>query len=255
MGLLPPGLELSDGRRCEPSSVQCWLWRCWLQFERDAVAACKRKPFVLIVNGDAIEGVHHGTTEIVSPDPGDHSLIAQHVLARLADKAAKVVMIRGTECHTRNSEAGLGWSLGAERDQLTGQYAHDEWTWQAGTHLIHVAHHIGASKRLGLYATQLSAELAEAQVQAARKGQPVPTGIIRSHRHTFGHYHDSRAFAVTLPAWQLRTRFGMKVVPGSVAEVGGVVLDLDDAPDGLPRVRPMVYTPAELRETRIQSWD
>jgi hypothetical protein len=57
---------LDDGGIYTPSEIQVWNFRNWLDFwER----AAKNGPLHIVLNGDAVDGNHHGTVQIVSPHP------------------------------------------------------------------------------------------------------------------------------------------------------------------------------------------
>jgi len=67
-GLCPPIYELNGNGHQQANKIQKWLWRCWVDYwqrVKDAVKEHDAK-LVVIVNGDAVEGVHHGTTQVVS---------------------------------------------------------------------------------------------------------------------------------------------------------------------------------------------
>lgn len=244
--VLPPGLFDEDGREMHLNKPQEWLWARWGEFVEWVNGQVGGDDFGLVVNGDAIEGVHHRGGQVVSTDTAIHTAIAENVLADLTDAAGKVWMVRGTEAHVgRSAEAGLALSFGAEKNRDENTYSFDRLTLSVNGCVLTIAHHFPASCRIALYATQLGVQLAEAQAQAARHGERVPHVVVGSHRHTYGMYCDSKGMSVTLPPWQLLTRFGYKVVPYATPAVGGAILDWRGLPPGsLPRVHAWIRNAA-----------
>jgi len=246
MGLCPPSVARVDGG--EPialSKVQEWIWRCWEDFTGWVAEVADGEPFALVFGDDGIEGVHHGTKQIISPDVSDHIAAFAEAHKPLTERAAVKFALRGTETHTGASfEAAMGAALGCERNTATGRHAFDRlYLTVHGCRCVFV-HHMPTSSRIGLYATQLSVQLAEHQAAAARAGHEIPRVLCAAHRHTYGVYHDDRGLCVSGPPWQLKTRFANKVVPGACEAVGGYVLDWrGKAPGELPEVRGRVYRP------------
>jgi hypothetical protein len=81
--------------------------------------------YVVLLNGDAIEGDHHGTKQVWSKDTQDHVEAAHVVLAPLMRRASALFIVRGTECHTNNAEVTLGKILRAQINPDTGLPAFD----------------------------------------------------------------------------------------------------------------------------------
>ena len=182
-----------------------------------------------MVNGDLIEGDHHKTMQIVSPDIGDHIEIAKQVLGPLAELADAVMVVRGTECHTGTAEEAIARHLGALVNPDTGTRAADRWEFSVqGVHCV-ASHHISSTTRDWLRGTALSQTLASEQLSAARSGRAsVPRVVFRAHRHVCDVIQSAGAGMVGVtPPWQLLTRFGSKVVPNAPQDlqVGGLFVD------------------------------
>lgn len=246
VGLCPPDCPLLDDGCWTLNPVQAWIWGLWQEWLIFVRSVVENQPFALLVNGDAIEGVHHKSKQVVHADPGVHGRIASMLLRPLASKACATYMVRGTEAHVGHSaECGIGEAIGAEVHPDTGVHAAHHWLIEIAGCLVSAKHHIGTSQRLGLQATQLGMQLAEEQLACHRAGHRVPQVVIRSHRHTFGEFTEGRSMLVTTPAWQALTSFGWKVVPSAIPQLGGVVLDWRGSTNGLPRVLPFVRYPSQ----------
>jgi hypothetical protein len=250
-GLLPPGFETLEGTPVGQNPVQRWLWDCWTDAtEQWLPSIVGNDPWALAVNGDATDGNHHGTTEIVSPATGDHCTAAEAVLKPLAEKAAKRFITEGTECHTKNIEHDLARAIGAtpdpDRPPKSKKLAWDRLDLTiAGTRCI-LQHHITTTSRAWLEASALSIHLANEQIEAARNGETLPSVLGCAHRHRFGEYRDASGLAFVTPPWQMLTRYARKVVPSARTRPGMVILDWRGLPDGsLPRLHASTYRPPQ----------
>lgn len=59
VGLLPPGFTAQDGNEIRQNRYQEWLWECWTDATGDYFRRhVGDEPFVLLLNGDLIEGIH-----------------------------------------------------------------------------------------------------------------------------------------------------------------------------------------------------
>jgi len=192
-----------------------------------------------VVNGDALDGVHHGATTQISHNLADQERLACDILRPRVAKAARYVHIRGTEAHvgkSAESEERVARELGAIPNE-EGQHArYDLWLRLGGPKgpLVHFLHHIGTTGSSAYEATAVHKELVESYVEAGRWGDEPPRCIVRSHRHRALRVHipvaDGEALAVVTPAWQLKTAFAWKI-PGarlSQPQIGGTIIKLGD---------------------------
>lgn len=244
--IIPPGFTTLEGNEIKLNAMQHWLWDCWCRANAFLLGVTNGDPFALVLNGDLIEGNHHGTKEIWSVDVKDHVEAAHKLLGFISGNAEKTFVVRGTECHTNNQEVSLGQMLGAEKCKETGLAAFDRLTLDLNG-IRHVfRHHIGTSVRRGLAGTQLSVNLAEEQVEAVNNREPIPRFVGFAHRHKFGIYQDDNGIAVVSPPWQGLTRFGHKVVSQARTKPGIYILDYRNSDyEQNPVIKHQVYdTPA-----------
>lgn len=240
-GLCPPDFELIDGNRVRLNAAQKFLHNAWVDVCDELTAYLRETRFVVVFNGDLIEGVHHGTKEVISSDIGDHINAAVELLQPLASKAAQVFVVEGTECHTGNTESGIGKALGAVPvDGHKNRYAWHRLDLEVHGCRVVFHHHIGVTSRQYLEASALSIYLGNERLEAIRNNEPPPQVLCCAHRHRFGQYSDNNSMCVVGPPWQLLTRHGRKVVPGARTEPGLFVLDWRGKDRGaLPHVEAM----------------
>jgi hypothetical protein len=239
LGLCPPnGVVLDEGGRYKPNRVQRKVWEYWRYFWDVWVPVVTRgEDFAVVLNGDALDGRHHGSTHQISQNLTDQKKIAYEMLAPVAGLAKNgYYHIRGTEAHSGPSgenEEQLAKDLGAVPN-TEGQYArYDLWK-QVGGGLVHLLHHIGTSSSNAYEATAINKELTEEFNEAARWGERAPDVIIRSHRHRQIKVTVPTArgegIAEVTPGWQAKTPFTWRIAGGRLAppQFGGLLVKQGD---------------------------
>lgn len=252
-GLAPPKLKLHGGGIYHQSLIQGWMWECWTDWQGawfDKYIGAD--DFALIVNGDLIEGVHHGTKEVISPEIADHRAAAVECLGPISDKAAKTFVVEGTECHTGISEHSIAAELGATPNPDTGLPAWDRLDITIAETRCIFSHHIGTTSRPYLEASQLSIHMGVERQEAVINGEAPPKVIGRAHRHRYGEFRDAHGLCFVTPPWQMLTRHARKVVAAARCRPGVVLLDWSDTEDGeLPETHVMTYRPPQAKGITI----
>lgn len=239
---MPPNFETVEGNKIEQNALQRFLWESWQQTLRWVEAETAGANYAVVINGDLIEGDHHGTKQIWSKDTSDHVAAAADVLQPVLARASHFFIVQGTESHTNNHEVSIGKILRAQTNPDTGLPAFSRLHLTVHGTRCAFSHHIGTATRSWTKATALAAALAEERTQAIKNGEQVPQVVVRSHRHTFDSYTDGRGLVVVTPPWQMLTRFGHKVVPDARCQPGAVLLDWRGvAEGGLPNVNAKTF--------------
>jgi len=237
-GLLPKeGIQIDGGNVVLPSPLQLKMWGYWEEFWGEWVPkVTKKQDYAVILNGDAIDGVHHGSTSQISHNIKDQENICVSIMKPIvsAPKCKAYYHIRGTEVHggiSGDSEERIAESLGAVRDEL-GAYSRWELWLRFGANkaLIHVTHHIGTTSSASYESTAVQKEMVETLNEAGRWGDEPPVVIVRSHRHRefetrFG-TKNGYGISLVTPAWQLKTPFTNRIPLGrtSTPHIGGYLI-------------------------------
>lgn len=249
VGIMPPVLTSGEGNEINANPVQQWFWHCWLEAAEWIKQLAGDDPFLLVLNGDLIDGNHHQTTQILTPDAGEQPGWALEVLQPVTSQAAKIAVVSGTESHVRNAERYIGRALGAVTNPAAkgaAKYCWDRFECEAGGKLLVAMHHIGATSRPYLEASQLSIRLGVERQERQRAGHRVPDVLCFGHRHRHGFYSDGCAMVSVCGAWQALTRFGHKVVGSATCQPSIAAFDWRGVGDGeLPAYRHKLWTPAE----------
>lgn len=223
VGLSPRKFKLRSGNvvAIGDNLIQQWLADRW----DDSIARAKqiigKDSAVLVINGDAIEGVHHkNNKELIAAEMEKHVDMAVECLKPLAKLAEKTFVVKGTECHTADLEDWLAKELGA----VSGK-SRDKWLIEIHGCLVDAAHHMGTAGRAYLEASLMSIHMGNARVNYSREGHRVPSVFLRGHRHCGGWFSDGRGMFAVTGAWQFLTRHGFKVVTDSIPRPSILVLD------------------------------
>ena len=247
VGLWPPDGELESGNTVGfgKNHHQRWLWDVWQDTIKTATEHFGKDPWILICNGDLMDGVHHHSTEVTAAIEADHAMAAVTCLQPLKDKAHKTYIVRGTGCHTKDFEKMIASKLGAE---FCGDTAMIE---IHGT-LIEAKHHTTTSGRAYLEAGGMSIAMGNARLNYARVGHRIPKVFIRAHRHVGGVYTDGSGAMVITGAYQLLTRWGKKVVGDSICRPAFAILDWRTKPlNSLPAISLPTYDPHQEKITIV----
>lgn len=239
MGLCPPrGVRLADGGGTyKPSNLQKVVWKWWSEFWDEWVPRVTRgEPYVVVVNGDAMDGSHHRSKTQISQNHADQQNIAYECLAPVRGKCKDFYMIGGTEAHAGSSweyEEMLAERLNAIPDSNGARVRPELWKW-VGDYIVHLTHHIGVTGSSHYESSAVMRELSESYVEAGRWGDRPPDAIVRSHRHRDFEIkipaRDGYALGLVTGSWQLKTPFVAKVPGGRVSQpqIGGLMVRAGD---------------------------
>lgn len=238
LGLCPPVVQLRHGGTYRASLFQMKVWERWRAFWDEWVPLATRgEPYVIVINGDMIDGRHHGATHQFSQDISDQTRVAWEVLAPEVGKSHGLYYVSGTPAHVGEAgenEEKLAGKLGAAQDKDTGNHSRFELYLKVGDALCHFSHHIGVTGSMAYETTALTKEFQEFCAESARWNRPIPDIIVRSHRHRHAEVRvpTSRGYGIIFvtAAWQLRTPFLFRIPGGRVTTpmIGGSLIRQGD---------------------------
>jgi hypothetical protein len=243
VALMPPEIKTDKGNVVSigENLHQQWVWEQWKNQLDRAWRIIGTDPFVFTHTGDAIEGIHHGSKEVIAQHMELHLNIATTCLEPIAKRAHSSFFVKGTECHTQDIENALAARLFGVEGK-----AKDKWLYRIHGCLIDAAHHIGTTSRVHLEASAYSINMANARSNYSRSNQECPKVYLRGHRHVGGHFSDGISMLGITGAWQFLTRYGHKVVPDSIPSPSIFVLDWrNKEPGELPVVNEIKSIPPQ----------
>jgi hypothetical protein len=190
--------------------------------------------FNVVVNGDLVDGVHHGAVTQWSHNMLDQRNACIEFLRPLRAMANRFIVVRGTESHVGQSgqhDEAIAQALNAEKSPQ-GTYSHWEVFLRFGGKLVHIAHHIGATTSPFAKSSALQRQIALSYVNSGRWGDEPPVMFVRSHRHQCSWVGEPCAngivTCVVTPAWQMKTPYVHKMSLMQEPEYGGILLFAGD---------------------------
>ena len=225
LGLIKPGgLNLHDGGTFQPSLLQRKIWEVWDESWHKIAQARKGRRLIIVHNGDATEGLHHGTTQVVSSRMDEHKQIhidamdhALKVCKFNAGKGDSLYYVTGTEEH-----AGKGSEMEEDiaKDLEAVPLSDKRHTWDVIKKVIHgvqfnISHHGARSGNTVLTDDNSMRQiLKNIYFDCVNFRKPIPRYWIRAHIHKFIHadYEDAqgRIEGIVLPSFQMRTGYVYK---------------------------------------------
>lgn len=240
VGLCPPKITLDDGGEYHASKAQRWLWQGWSDYWRRvaAVRDSYKADLFTVFNGDAVDGDHHGTTQILSANPNAQAACwTSAVSIPLALGPQRLFFVRGTEAHVGKSasaEERIADGLRRDKrpivgDEDTGTASHWHLRMDVQGIRLDFAHHGRVGTRPWTKPNVTANLAAEIFYDHAAAGEPHPHLAVRSHMHQWvdtHHQHPTRV--IQIAGWQLATAFIHRIAAGKVADIGGLILVIRD---------------------------
>ena len=214
-------------------------------FDKCAKAIAERRRgrrMVLIHDGDAIEGWHHNSQEIITANKAEqreiHEELMDHFLRRVGFKksADELYYINGTETHTGEHENEIAKSMGAKKPPYAG-HVWDHLELKINRRLLWFAHHGKGRGKGPNEGSGLRLFLRDVYYDCLKRSLPPPDMVITGHTHTPTYNTfivreggDFRTLhGIIAPSWQMKTRYAYKASPVDVNEIGSVDFDISEA--------------------------
>ena len=226
VGLVHPDYTGPENR----TATQRWIWSAWGAFwdRRRAQIKEHKAKHVLIINGDTVEGRHHGIKEIVTPDEEMQLEMAIKILDPVVKTADLLFIVRGTTVHDGSWCEVIGKDFGA---QQTPEGKHCWWLLRAEWSGVqfNIAHHRRQSTLPWTAGGPENRLHAEVRYKYATEPDGVPDVVIRSHGHKSGCSMKTEPLVVFTPAWKAAGEYVRnRIDPDALADVGGVWFLLKD---------------------------
>ena len=193
----------------------------------ESISHYKNGKKIIVVNGDVIDGNHHGSAQVVSAHTKHHVQVFIEVmddfLARSGfsrNNGDELHFVSGTESHTGWEEYGIA----EHYDFIDAQY-HDEMEKELNGRLAWWVHQ-GAKPGKGTKEENPLRNWAYDQYwDCIKEKRRPPDMIFSSHFHKAGYavYNDGYKHTIhyqTLASWQRKTRFGLRAAPFQRNDIG-----------------------------------
>lgn len=219
--LCPPSFDQTE----RLAMLRRYLYTAWTQYLAFVEEACGGSPYIVVVNGDCVEGRHHGARGLLISSHVRQWRAAVELLRPLIEPSRGVYFTHGTECHTLDDEEDLAEELRAVPDPETGLHAWARLRLDMFGTRIMIRHHVGTTSRPWLTANALGMSLAAERLNALNAREHPTDVLVVGHRHLAGEVLTENGIAIATPSWQFPTRHVGKVVPDARLVCGGSILD------------------------------
>lgn len=238
--LCPDKIVLDDGGEYHASKAQRWLFQCWRDYwERVArVRDDLKAELYTVFNGDAVDGDHHKTTQIMSGNPNAQAAAWNAALSiPLALAPHRIAIIRGTEAHVgQSASAEERIADGLRRDKRpivtepdTGAASWWHWRPELQGVRLDITHHGRIGQMEHTRASQIVLYAHQIHMAYTKNDERPPDLALRGHNHKVADSFDAcKPRVVATGAWQLGTSYVHKVQPDSLADVQGVIVVIRD---------------------------
>lgn len=210
-----------------PSLEQKEIYNHWLKCADTLKEMSKKKRKIIVMNGDAIEGNHHGTIQLVTPRPDHQMQIFNELFETFLTRSGysikngdELYIGQGTETHTSWMEHDIKEYF----NPYNAQYF-DELKLNINGKNLWWAHH-GAQPGKGTNEGNALRNYARDTYWDCIKQHETPPDMMTfSHFHkasydSYNNSYDHTLHIQVLPSWQMKTRHGYKVASMQRNDIG-----------------------------------
>lgn len=270
VGLCPQKVKLESGGYYIPNEVQLKILNTWKKFWKKIENLLDGES-TLVINGDLIDGVHHGTKSIWSQNFFDQISVASKLIEDSIIKSEKlnklikeIFILKGTEAHAgKNCEfEEILTTILVEKfkkyDKKVGLQANYELFLVFGKNknLCHFSHHMSSSisSKFGEVTSLIKEiDLLVDNLVRWEKTKKIPKFIIRSHCHSCckveipvgGRYErdENTIVGISTPCWQGKTPYSYRIPSGRNRRVqlGGVLLQEEEKSESFYSVNSKLF--------------
>jgi hypothetical protein len=227
-------------RNHQPTRNQKRMYEHFVRCAAQAKLLRKGKRMIVVHNGDAIEGWHHRTNQVLTIIPEEQKQLHIFLMRRFLREAGfdpvrdKLVYIKGTEVHTGETEEEIAFTLHAEYLQ-----AHDFVNLGVNGRKIWFTHQGANSQDGHTEGDSLRNWLKRIYWNQVNRRRVVPDMVVMGHFHKPAYnayiqrrddgFHTLRG--MILPSWQMKTRYAYSRVPTAINEIGAGYFEITAAGD------------------------
>jgi hypothetical protein len=210
-----------------PTKEQKQLYNHWVFCADEVKKLSSGKRKIIVFNGDAIEGVHHGSIQIMSPNINHQNEIHIELMEQFLKRCGfsvkngdELYYIAGTESHTGWEEHGFKEHF----QHLGAQYADDLRLVVNGVVFWYTHHGPNPGKGTN-EGNALRNWLRDIYFDCLKSSKSPPDMVITGHFHKsiYGTFNDSyhhTIHGIILPSWQRKTRYAFRVAPFQRNDIG-----------------------------------
>jgi hypothetical protein len=211
------------------------------------------KKLIVVHDGDALEGVHHGSLQAITMLKNEqveiHTDLMDYFLSAVGftKRTDKLYYTLGTEVHTDDNEELCADDLGAEENPEGGHvFGLLELT--VNKRLLWFTHHGPTSGKGANQGNAFRNFLRDIFFDTIKNGDTPPDFVVTGHVHDplyqmfVQNYKDSYhvVHGIINPSWQMKTRFAYKVAPVTKNKIGLSLFEITSTGDIRPPLIPVM---------------
>jgi len=215
-----------------PKDNQLRMFEHWTKCAEAIKRDRDKKDLVLVHDGDAIEGFHHNTAQVMTMLKNEQIEVHLDLMDTFMQAVGfggndKLYYVKGTEVHSTDAESIIAEDLGAEQHSVES-WAFDELKLQVNGRWIWWIHRGPTAGKGANRGNALRIWLKNIFYDCLHEGKQPPDYVITGHVHDpdcgsytgrmGGHYHKIRG--MICPSWQQKTRYGHGAVPLKLNKIG-----------------------------------
>jgi hypothetical protein len=254
VALAPKAWNLIEGGTYQPSKIQK-LIRKYIEKDIQLIKQIRQgKRLIFVLNGEPIDGVHHGTNQLITQNKDEQIEMAVTVIDEFLtelefdkEKGDCLFFIEGTEAHDGAQHSNIEKVARDFQDIATpyraDKYGRDGRMVHPYKNLIingvqyRIQHHgAGIGSRFHTKTNSLAAYIKSVFQTCVAYGEEPPDWLIQSHLHRYTratHYGISngkrkKIEGVITPSCQVATSFVKKISPNDLSDIGIYFQEIDE---------------------------
>jgi len=210
----------------------------------------KDSQLVIVQDGDAVEGNHHNTPQLVTIDEAEmmhtHRELMEYTQERLDyGRGDSMYYVFGTDSHTRNFENMVAMDLNAYQ-YPDGKYCSSFLELHLNGVKIWIYHQGGVAGDYPTRGEALTRQLKKIWYKCEIEGIVPPDIVLTAHTHdaVYSTYTQNwkTMHGIILPSWQEKTRYALDKLPLSINKIGLQAIQISENGEILPIKEPMLMT-------------
>ena len=245
VGILPPGQWQLRSANIKQNAGQRLTWRMLCDHAHIIGEMRTNAKLIMVLNGDMIEGVHHGNLQVMTSYMREQEAIAQaaidHVLKlmKFCD-GDSLYFVAGTNSHVAESEERLARDFGAipyrkdsSVDRQDGRYCHPSLRLNINGKRVWWAHKLAGVGKGANRENSMRNYLRRLRLDCYAEKTIPPDYLIGSHYHqrlyTPDAYRDHEMRGYVLPSYKLKDDYTFEgFAPFGLSEIGTHWLEIDE---------------------------
>ena len=265
VGILPPGQWQLRSGNTKQNAGQRLTWRMFCDDAHIIGEMRTNAKLIVVINGDIVEGVHHGNQQVTTSYISEHEAIAtnaiDHVLKLMNfTEGDALYFVRGTNSHVGESEERIARDFGAvpfRKDSTSenkdGRYCHPSLKMIISGVRAWWAHKLAGVGKGANRENSMRNYMRNLRLECYAQGITPPDYLIGSHFHqrlyAVDAYRDHEMRGFVLPSYKLKDDYTFEgFAPFGLSDIGMHWIRIED--DGTSKWGWLKHTTEQVKEVR-----